>query len=399
MEHFEKICANIKNFVLNHTKGKEFHELDLNFEKLNGLSNDIYLVKIYNKTTNEMMHEVIYRQFGEISDLVDRELETKIINNLSEKGVTPPIYETDGKTYRIEEYVGDSDVLERNCLKEDDVIERIIEILVSYTLISGVYCYHIQSPHFEQDYKLDISPDVNNNLAANFSRYPQNMFDKCMKEMLVKAKTNFEKFSEKFKKKYKKILDKEIFEKYQKIKYYVENYNDIFSKIFPKKGFFVLNHNDVHRLNLLLTNDKEKIIVLDHEYACLNLIGIDIVNYLIETNFDYTKKTYPYSEFNPEGIDFENYFKIFKDFLNKFELSHAKILEEETNRRRFEKIKTFKYFLKLFCVVSLFWLLFSVIYFDFEAFSLQKSFDYFKHALDRIYIFEQAFKKLNSLNV
>lgn len=398
MEHFEKICSNIKKFVLKHTQNKEYHELDLSFEKLNGLSNDIYLVKIYNKTTNERLHEVIYRQFGEISDLVDRELETKIIENLAEKEMTPAIYETDGKTYRIEEFIGNSDTLDKNCLKEDDVIERLIQILVSYTLISGVYCYHIQSENFSQDYKLDINPDIHSHSVTNFQRYPQNMFDKCMKDMLSKAKENFEKFSEKFKKKYTKLLDKEVFEKYEKIKFYINNYNDIFSKIFPNKGFFVLNHNDVHRLNLLLTNNKEKIIVLDHEYASLNLIGIDIVNYLIETNFDYTMKTYPYYEFNTEEIDFESYFEIFKNFLDKFELSNAAVFQEASNRRKFEKLRNFKYFLKLVCVISLFWLLFSVIYCDFEMFSLHKTFDYFQHALDRLNIFEQAYKKLEKLN-
>ena len=44
----------------------------------------------------------------------------------------------------------------------------------------------------------------------------------------------------------------------------------------------------IHRLNILVRGDND-LILLDHEYASLNLIGSDIVNYLIESQFDYTK--------------------------------------------------------------------------------------------------------------
>ena len=81
MEQFEEIYNNIKKYLSRNIIGEEMHDLELNFEKMNGLSNDIYLVKVYNKTTNEMLHEVIYRQFGAISDLIDRELETRIIDS------------------------------------------------------------------------------------------------------------------------------------------------------------------------------------------------------------------------------------------------------------------------------------------------------------------------------
>lgn len=398
MEQFEKIYKNIKSFILKHLNGKDYHELDLTFEKMNGLSNDIYLVKIYNKSTNEKLQEVIYRQFGEISDLVDRQMETKIIENLAEKGLGPEIYETDGKTFRIEEFISNAETLDGSILKEEDIIQRIINILVSYTMISGVYSYHLHCKDFSQDYKIELDPLINSASTFNFHRDPQNMFDKCMKEMLLKAKTNFEKFSEKFKKKYTKILDKEIFAKYQKVKHYLDNYNQIFQKILPKKGFLALNHNDVHRLNMLFGDNKEKLFLLDHEYASLNLIGIDIVNYLIESNFDYTSKEYPYYEFNPAEINFENYFEIFKDFLNQFELSHPEIMATQENKHQFEKMRSFKYFLRLVCIASLFWLLFSVIYCEFDSFCLQKTFDYFQHALDRIFFFEQAYKKLNSLD-
>jgi thiamine kinase-like enzyme len=398
MEQFEKIYKNIKNYVYKCSRGKVYNELDISLEKLNGLSNDIYLVRIHNKSTNEMLHEIIYRQFGEISDLVDRDLETSIIDKLSEKGLTPKIYETDGKTYRIEEYITNCECLSKSFLKEDDVIEKIIQILISYTMITGVYSYLVRSENFSKEYKIDIDPEINSVYSSKIKRIEGNMFDKCMKDMLIRAKDNFEKFSKKFKIKYKKLVDQEIFAKYEKVKNYIKNYDEIFSKIFPKNGLLVLNHNDVHRLNLLFTDEKN-IIILDHEYSCLNLIGIDIVNYLIESNFDYTNNiSPPYYDFTPDEIDFENYFEIFKNFLNKFELANPSVLLEERNKIKLEKMKTFKYFLRLVCVISLFWVLFSVIYLDYDMFCSQKTFSYFQHAMDRIFIFEKAFKKLSSLN-
>jgi thiamine kinase-like enzyme len=396
MDHFDKIYTNIKNFLSRHMANNDHNELELDFEKLNGLSNDIYLVKIFNKTKNEMVHEVIYRQFGEISDLVDRNLETCIIRNLSDKGLTPKIYETDGSTYRIEEFISNSNTLEKDCLTEESVIERIIQILVSYTMISGIHKYHINSKSLSQEYKIEIDPELTTN--SNTQRISQNMFDMCMIDMLTKAKKNFERFSKVFEKKCNKFIDQEIMAKLEKIKFYIKNYHDIFSKIFPKNGLLVLNHNDVHRLNLLLSNDKEKLFILDHEYSALNLVGIDIVNYMIESNFDYTAKSFPFYQFSSDEINFESYFEIFKTFMEKFEKSRSNLLQEESSRKHFQKMKTFKYFLRLVCVISLFWLLYSVIYFDYESFTLQKTFDYFQHASDRLFIFEKAYKKLESIN-
>jgi thiamine kinase-like enzyme len=399
MEQFEKIYQNIKGFLSKEFNIENYNEIELVFEKLNGLSNDIYLVKIFNKSTNEMVHEIIYRKFGEMGDLLDREQEGRIISSLAEQGVSPKIYETDNKTYRIEEFISNAETLDKSVLKENEIIDRIIQILVSYTLISGVYSYNIHSDQLCQDYKINIDPNVNSSHVRSQQRITQNMFDMCMKDMYEKAKLNLDKFSGNFKKKYNKFLNQEVYSKFEKLKQVISNYNDLFTKIFPKNGFFVLNHNDVHRLNLLLSNNKEKIIILDHEYAALNLIGIDIVNYMIETNFDYTIKQHPYYEFKADDIDFEYYFEIFKSFINKFELAHSGVLEGELGKKKFEKMKTFKYFLRLVCVISLFWLLYSAIYLDFEAFSAQKTFDYFSHAADRIFIFEKAYKKLATLNI
>jgi hypothetical protein len=72
-------------------------------------------------------------------------------------------------------------------------------------------------------------------------------------------------------------------------------------------------------------------------------------------------------------------------------------MAEDDNRKKLEKLKSMKYFLRLVCTISLFWLLYSVIYCEFESFTLQKTFGYYQHALDRIFIFEKAYNKLQAL--
>lgn len=292
MEQIEKVYKNIKKYLYRHMGIENYNDLELSYQKLNGLSNDIYLVKIQNKTTNELIQEIIYRKFGEISDLVDRELEMRIVDNLSNKGVGPKILETDNKTYRIEEFISNAAPMEKSVLKEEEIIERVMHILISYSLISGVYHYNIHSESFTEDYKIKIDPAITSNPYMSHERINQNIFDMCVKSMYEKATKNFETFSDKCRKNYNKFLKKEIFTKFEKLSHFMKNYHDLFMEVFPKNGLFVLNHNDVHRLNILLAHDKQKAYLLDHEYAAINLIGVDIVNYLIESNFDYTIKLF-----------------------------------------------------------------------------------------------------------
>jgi len=169
----------------------------------------------------------------------------------------------------------------------------------------------------------------------------------------------------------------------------------LFLAILPQKGLFVLNHNDVHRLNIMRNNTDGELKILDHEYAGLNLIGIDIVNYLIESNFDYTSKTFPFYTFTKETIDFEGYFEIFQQFLNKFEVEHAEEMKNEDFRRKFKKVNDYKYFLRLVCIISLFWILWGVIYLDIDTMNHKSSFDHMGFTMDRVEVFSMAYKQLD----
>jgi thiamine kinase-like enzyme len=226
------------------------------------------------------------------------------------------------------------------------------------------------------------------------------MLDKATEKFQIfnnKIEKNLEKFKNGvIKENYKMFIEIMNTNNYHIIKNFIENYQQLFAEIFPKNGLFVLNHNDVHRLNIMYGKEKE-MYILDHEYAALNLIGIDIVNYMIEKSFDYTVKTYPYYEFNKSEINFTNYFETFKRYLKTFELSHETELKNEVYSAKFKKAYSYKYFLRVICVISLFWYLYSVIYFNFGKLCEMNSFNYFSHALDRLYIFEKAYKELKNL--
>jgi thiamine kinase-like enzyme len=64
----------------------------------------------------------------------------------------------------------------------------------------------------------------------------------------------------------------------------------------------VLNHNDLQENNILLTTqDNEKLVLIDLEYACLGPVALDLASFLNETVFDnqtltYYPNNYPGSE-------------------------------------------------------------------------------------------------------
>jgi len=261
------------------------------------LSNSIYLVNIVEKETEKPIKEFVYKVFGENNDIMDRPTEEKIMENLSMSNLGPKILLSDQTTFRAEEFVQSTD-LHLSKQLEDNIINQVIRILVAYSMISCVHTYKVSSDQFSTEYNIKV------NKGNNFSEdVKKNIYDLATKSMFPKAKKNFQKFSLKFKERFDKVLNSKIFLEYKKIKHYLNNYKEIFSHVMPKEGLFVLNHNDVHRLNFLTLQD-DRLMLIDHEYAALNLIGVDFVNYLIETSFNYKAKEFPFFE-HKQVVDYE----------------------------------------------------------------------------------------------
>ena len=64
--------------------------------------------------------------------LVDRELETYIIEKLHEFDLGPKIYETDMKTYRVEQYLDHLVTLKNEDMFKDTVLDKLLHIFSIY---------------------------------------------------------------------------------------------------------------------------------------------------------------------------------------------------------------------------------------------------------------------------
>ena len=389
MEDFETIKSNIRSYIINEKKIQLPEKvIEINLKDIGGLSNTNYLATITNSTTNEMIDQILYRKFGEISDVVDRDLETMIINDLSLKGLGPKIYEKDknGK-YRIDEYLSNTSPIQKKDEFAPIVINQINQIVNNYSLIINMYKYHISG----ENINFSIIKDA---ISKPKRRINNNMFDKCMVEMYNKAILSFNIFSEQFKANINRENNKILYEQFESLEKYMINYKKLFTSIFPKSGFMILCHNDIHRLNLIVRKSDNKIFVLDHEYACLNLVGNDFANYMNESCYIYE----PEYVFTKDLINFDKYYGYYKNYLKVFCENHKFLNGTDDGKKFLKEIHTKKYYLKLHVIINLFWFLYCVIYLNFSEFNKdQKNFFYFQHGIHRIYYIEAAMKAIEEL--
>jgi thiamine kinase-like enzyme len=386
----DNIKSKIKSFIINSYNIEEKY-FEISLKNLGGLSNKNFIVTITNKTTKEIIDQILYRKFGEISDVVERDLETMIINQLSEIGIAPKIYEIDPNgNFRIEQYLSNTSPIKKIEEFDNHIINQIIHILNNFSLIANVYKYEIlnnkivHNPIFQNDEE-----------DKKIKKISTDMFNKCMNEMYNKALKNFKIFSEEFIKTIPRENNKELYLDFEKFDYYMKNYHNIFLDIFPKNGYMILCHNDIHRLNLIIRQNDKKIFLLDYEYACLNLIGNDFANYMNESCYIYENNY----QFTKEKIDFEKYYNLYKLYINEFINTHKFMNNIEECKLFLNEIQTKKYYLKLHCVINLFWFLYCVIYLDFEELNKdKKNFFYFIHGIHRMYHFESAKNEINNIN-
>ena len=212
--------------------------------------------------------------------------------------------------------------------------------------------------------------------------------------MYNKAILSFNIFSEQFKANINRENNKILYEQFESLEKYMINYKKLFTSIFPKSGFMILCHNDIHRLNLIVRKSDNKIFVLDHEYACLNLVGNDFANYMNESCYIYE----PEYVFTKDLINFDKYYGYYKNYLKVFCENHKFLNGTDDGKKFLKEIHTKKYYLKLHVIINLFWFLYCVIYLNFSEFNKdQKNFFYFQHGIHRIYYIEAAMKAIEEL--
>ena len=398
MEDYNIIQDNVYNFLRRQNQDVDPRvEFTIGIDTLSTMTNYDYLINIYDKTSNEVVNQFIYRKFGKISECVDRELESTIIDQLSEEGVSPKILYKDEKgEYRIEEYIPDSTSIKKDNQFKSDIIEQIIQICVSYSLISSIYSFTVKSTELLDQVSIMINCDdeeESNGIRRKKinTKISNNIFDMSLNHLYEKAMKSFTIFAEMFKSTIIKATNNSLWEDFEKMELFMNNFKFLFMSVFPKKGNMILNHNDIHRKNLIIEKTNSKIFVLDHEYAALNLIGIDIANYLNESIFDYSPKY----KCDMDKIDIDHYYDIYLQYVDKFENANPELNETEKGRELLDEIKTKKYYLNLHGVINAFWVLYCMIYLNFDNFTQNKGFNYFQHGLDRIAYFENILTKIN----
>ena len=387
MDSIENVYKNLTNYFLSKFHLTTFDDYYFELDKLNSLSNDIYHVIYKRKKDNEIIYEVCYRNFGEIGELVNRELETFIIKSLSDKNLGPKILDNDNSTFRIDEFINNSQPLPHEILKTEKILKKIIKLLLNYNDILPIYKYKIID---KNDYRVKYDIFNNNINRNNNINNIQNIIELCIKKMLPKGLRALEKFKENL----ENNKDININNKFENIYNFANNIKQIFFSNFPEKFFFILNHNDTLRENLLLKGDE--IFIIDHEYGSLNLPGFDIINYLVESNFDYSKEI----NFIPEEIDLNLYYKIFSNYINELEKNENIKEFKKTNEGKnyFNEIKTKDYFLRLTILDNILWFIFALIYFNYEKFINNIGFNYFQHAYDRTIYYEKILEFKKNVN-
>ena len=388
-ESIEKIKENIYTY-LSEIKGKKNPKLtyDIIINRINEITNSIFEIRIYYKTTNELYDRVIYKKFSKISKSCSNKIEQSIFNSLSKKGFGPKILYIDpNHTFRIEECSSRNFSLKKSQQFQSDIIEQIIQIIVSYSLIANIFSFTLKCDD-QLNSKFKILINALNKKTENDSLPENNFFDMCFKDLYLRSLNCFKQFGEKFRKRCIKCTNKTIFEEFQKLEFFMNNFKLLFKNAFPEKSFMVLNHNDFGKRKIIVLDDN-KVNVIENDFSSLNLIGFDFVNYLNESVFNYI----PNYEFNEDELDLDDCYLIYLKFINKFEEFHSELKESEEEKKILDEIKSKNYYLNLHCLINIFWVLHCSLYLNHDKFINNEGFNYFNHAIDRIKLYEKISEK------
>lgn len=383
----------------------ELNQKDIIIEKfpLSGISNTIYKVEIRYKQDIEdvdtimlkdfpkeiPINHIFFKVFGRISVLVDRGLETFLMTKLSDNGLGPRIYETDLKTYRVEEFFEGFYTLNVDKMFEPIVIKKMMGNFSRLNILGGEIYYYadiIATKTKMEFFKFLKIEDKKTNIV-NFSLK--------MKPLADKSFTQFKEMYENDPCKNESQCN--WLEKIEHIEYTLNNLENILFDIFPEKGLFVIGHNDSHPLNILVNSDFSKVVLCDYEYSAYNFIGFDIVNYLIETCYFLSHEKFPFYQFYEEkleNLENDTGYKYFLDFFEIFEKENSEMIETHRNYNELIKVcKTKDYYYRLMGISSVLWFTFAVLYFDYDSIKNQTGYDYFNFSVDRLLIYDKIVKR------
>ena len=221
MEDKVQIQNNIKKYFKS-AKNLAIPEkyIGVELKKIGGLSNVNYSGIVKDMSTNQRIAQVLYRKFGALSESVNHELETTIINYLARRGFGPKLYTEVPGDYRISEFLIGTSTISKEKELDQDLLDKLIVILNIFTSISYTYKYTTSGDN------ISLTPvqDGINEKRINVSK---NQYLNCMVDWLEKARSVYKVFTDQFKQKYSKEKNPKEWADVEFVQYYLDNFKII----------------------------------------------------------------------------------------------------------------------------------------------------------------------------
>ena len=77
-------------------------------------------------------------------------------------------------------------------------------------------------------------------------------------------------------------------------------------------------------------------------------------------------------------------------------IKETQLIDKKKQYELLNQYRSRDHFLRLVCLISLLWFIYSIINLDFESFSAKSTFDQFLHAIKRLEIFEKTYRMINT---
>lgn len=393
-KYFKDLCKNylnennfmFENNYINNTNEDvaikhQDDKVNFTLEKEDGaLSNSIYKINFKDK-------KILLKLFSnnDLSNLINRKLEIEIYDILNKTNEGIIIYESDYKTYVLEEYLIDYlPILENDCIFSNlNNVEKYEELIFNKILnFNSINCNQISNKIINinefiisilnsLDSKCDILSEfsliiqyikvvfLDFNIRDNYTKKFNTTKNNILKvgvdnlDLISKYKAHSTCFSKNLNKisHSNSLINKSYINSYLNQHFNLSSSENIKNLNFNRnnsninnnlflinkntyssfKSFIkVLSHNDLHYGNIMINKyDALNIKLIDYEYSCFNYIGFDIANFFLESLFDFGYTKYPYYQLkeDPEVL-FKNkkYFKKFICFMYNYSIKNSKCL-------------------------------------------------------------------------
>ena len=227
-EDIQQIKTNIENYIISSQKYNIKKEnIQIELKKIGGFSNFNYMGIIKDISTNNIIEQIFYREFGSkfgpLSDSVNHEQESKITNFLAEKEYGPKLLFEVKDKFTISEFLINTKSLPEEKYFDKNIIEQLLTILNYFTSFSYIYKYQIT------DNNIKLKPIKDNSSNDNKISLSKNQYEKCVGDIYDKGRDIFKKFSEQFKQKYTKEKSPEEWNDVELIQNYIDNFKNVYN--------------------------------------------------------------------------------------------------------------------------------------------------------------------------